>query len=50
MYDLLTAAAGTVPCPSCQGTPYSLSIFPNVGTLFRLEMPTWQRVLGRMSK
>ncbi|WIA34330.1 hypothetical protein OEZ86_012669 [Tetradesmus obliquus] len=47
---MLEPTAGTVPCPSCCGTPYRLSLFPNVGSMFRLELPTWQRVLGRMSR
>lgn len=46
MFD---ATAGTVPCPSCNGTPYSASLIPNIDTIFRTEVPTWQRVLGRMS-
>jgi len=45
-----SSPSGTVPCPSCQGTPYSASLIPNLDTIFRTEVPTWQRVLGRMSR
>jgi hypothetical protein len=41
---------GTVPCPSCYGTPYSASLIPNIGAILRTEVPTWQRVLGRMGR
>eukprot|EP00878_Enallax_costatus_P015949 GHUV01016722.1.p1 GENE.GHUV01016722.1~~GHUV01016722.1.p1 ORF type:complete len:458 (+),score=126.66 GHUV01016722.1:249-1622(+) len=47
---MLEPTAGTVPCPSCYGTPYTASLFPNVNEMFRCEVPTWQRVLGRMGR
>jgi hypothetical protein len=47
---LLVLCSGTVPCPSCNGTPYSASLIPNIDTIFKTEVPTWQRVLGRMSR
>eukprot|EP00879_Flechtneria_rotunda_P029885 GHRR01032349.1.p1 GENE.GHRR01032349.1~~GHRR01032349.1.p1 ORF type:complete len:357 (+),score=99.80 GHRR01032349.1:257-1327(+) len=42
--------AGTVPCPGCLGKPYSASIVPNLEKMFHLEVPMWQRVLGRMDR
>eukprot|EP00775_Hariotina_reticulata_P013088 gene13088-13215_t len=44
------ATAGTVPCSACGGVPWTAHWMPNMGKIFHMEVPMWQRVLGRMSR
>lgn len=40
--------AGTVPCPSCQGTPWYYRLSPNFEALTRTEPSFWMRTIQRM--